>query len=157
MIELIHGSPDDKARKSSATGPCPTGTHTAKIAKCAGRESPFENVRTEENPKGLVVSVWLDIETGGQRYRIFEDIPVTRILRLNELLDACGLPHIDRATKAFEESNLEGRDVLVRVWHTQNGRAKAGEFMRATQQRSTATAAKPGRKAIASGMDDIPF
>jgi hypothetical protein len=76
---------------------------------------------------------------------------------LNELLDACMLPHIDTATKRFEESNLEGREILLRVYHSQNGRAKAGDFIRPTQQRTTATAAKPGRKAVRPGADEIPF
>jgi hypothetical protein len=158
MIDLIHGSSEDKARKSSgAGGPCPEGTYTATISKAEGRESPFENMKTTDNPRGLVVTLWFDIETGGQRYKVFEDIAVTRILRLNELLDACALPHIDTATKRFEESNLEGREILLRVYHSQNGRAKAGDFIRPTQQRTTATAAKPGRKAVRPGADEIPF
>jgi hypothetical protein len=158
MIDLIHGSSEDKARKSSgAGGPCPEGTYTATISKAEGRESPFENMKTPDNPRGLVVTLWFDIETGGQRYKVFEDIAVTRIMRLNELLDACALPHIDTATKRFEESNLEGREILLRVWHSQNGRAKAGDFIRPTQQRTTATAAKPGRKAVQPGADGIPF
>lgn len=109
MIDLIHGSSEDKARKSGGgSGPCPEGTYTATISKAEGRESPFENMKTPDNPRGLVVTLWFDIETGGQRYRVFEDVAVTRILRLNELLDACMLPHIDTATKRFEEANLEG-------------------------------------------------
>jgi hypothetical protein len=114
-------------------------------------------MKTPDNPRGLVVSLWFDIETGGQRYRVFEDVAVTRILRLNELLDACMLPHIDTATKRFEEANLEGREILLRVWHSQNGKAKAGDFIRPTQQRSTAAAAKPSRKAVQPGADGIPF
>jgi hypothetical protein len=158
MIDLIHGSSEDKARKSSgAVWCCPEGTYTATISKAEGRESPFENMKTPDNPRGLVVSLWFDIQIGGQRYRVFEDVAVTRIMRLNELLDACMLPHIDTATKRFEESNLEGREILLRVWHSQNGKAKAGDFIRPTQQRSTATAAKPGRKAVAPGADEIPF
>ena len=158
MIDLIHGSSEDKARKSGGgSGPCPEGTYTATISKAEGRESPFENMKTPDNPRGLVVSLWFDIETGGQRYRVFEDVAVTRILRLNELLDACALPHIDTATKRFEEANLEGREILLRVWHSQNGKAKAGDFIRPTQQRSTAAAAKPSRKAVAPGSDGIPF
>lgn len=158
MIDLIHGSSEDKARKSGGgSGPCPEGTYTATISKAEGRESPFENMKTTDNPRGLVVSLWFDIETGGQRYRVFEDVAVTRILRLNELLDACALPHIDTATKRFEESNLEGREILLRVWHSQNGKAKAGDFIRPTQQRSTAAAAKPSRKAVQPGADGIPF
>ena len=158
MIDLIHGSSEDKARKSGGgSGPCPEGTYTATISKAEGRESPFENMKTPDNPRGLVVSLWFDIETGGQRYRVFEDVAVTRILRLNELLDACGLPHIDTATKRFEEANLEGREILLRVWHSQNGKAKAGDFIRPTQQRSTAAAAKPSRKAVQPGADGIPF
>ena len=158
MIDLIHGSPEDKARKSGGgSGPCPEGTYTATISKAEGRESPFENMKTPDNPRGLVVSLWFDIETGGQRYRVFEDVAVTRILRLNELLDACALPHIDTATKRFEEANLEGREILLRVWHSQNGKAKAGDFIRPTQQRSTAAAAKPSRKAVQPGADGIPF
>ena len=158
MIDLIHGSIEDKARKSGGgSGPCPEGTYTATISKAEGRESPFENMKTPDNPRGLVVSLWFDIETGGQRYRVFEDVAVTRILRLNELLDACALPHIDTATKRFEEANLEGREILLRVWHSQNGKAKAGDFIRPTQQRSTAAAAKPSRKAVPPGADGIPF
>lgn len=158
MIDLIHGSSEDKARKSGGgSGPCPEGTYTATISKAEGRESPFENMKTPDNPRGLVVSLWFDIETGGQRYRVFEDVAVTRILRLNELLDACMLPHIDTATKRFEEANLEGREILLRVWHSQNGKAKAGDFIRPTQQRSTAAAAKPSRKAVQPGADGIPF
>lgn len=158
MIDLIHGSSEDKARKSGGgSGPCPEGTYTATISKAEGRESPFENMKTPDNPRGLVVSLWFDIETGGQRYRVFEDVAVTRILRLNELLDACALPHIDTATKRFEEANLEGREILLRVWHSQNGKAKAGDFIRPTQQRSTAAAAKPSRKAVQPGADGIPF
>ena len=158
MIDLIHGSSEDKARKSGgAGGLCPEGTYTATISKAEGRESPFENMKTPDNPRGLVVSLWFDIETGGQRYRVFEDVAVTRILRLNELLDACALPHIDTATKRFEEANLEGREILLRVWHSQNGKAKAGDFIRPTQQRSTAAAAKPSRKAVQPGADGIPF
>lgn len=158
MIDLIHGSSEDKARKSGGgSGPCPEGTYTATISKAEGRESPFENMKTPDNPRGLVISLWFDIETGGQRYRVFEDVAVTRILRLNELLDACALPHIDTATKRFEEANLEGREILLRVWHSQNGKAKAGDFIRPTQQRSTAAAAKPSRKAVQPGADGIPF
>lgn len=158
MIDVIHGSSEDKARKSGGgSGPCPEGTYTATISKAEGRESPFENMKTPDNPRGLVVSLWFDIETGGQRYRVFEDVAVTRILRLNELLDACMLPHIDTATKRFEEANLEGREILLRVWHSQNGKAKAGDFIRPTQQRSTAAAAKPSRKAVQPGADGIPF
>ena len=158
MIDLIHGSSEDKARKSGGgSGPCPEGTYTATISKAEGRESPFENMKTPDNPRGLVVSLWFDIETGGQRYKVFEDVAVTRILRLNELLDACMLPHIDTATKRFEEANLEGREILLRVWHSQNGKAKAGDFIRPTQQRSTAAAAKPSRKAVQPGADGIPF
>lgn len=158
MIDLIHGSSEDKARKSGGgSGPCPEGTYTATISKAEGRESPFENMKTPDNPRGLVVTLWFDIETGGQRYRVFEDVAVTRILRLNELLDACMLPHIDTATKRFEEANLEGREILLRVWHSQNGKAKAGDFIRPTQQRSTAAAAKPSRKAVQPGADGIPF
>lgn len=158
MIDLIHGSSEDKARKSGGgSGPCPEGTYTATISKAEGRESPFENMKTPDNPRGLVVSLWFDIETGGQRYRVFEDVAVTRILRLNELLDACMLPHIDTATKRFEEANLEGREILLRVWHSQNGKAKAGDFIRPTQQRSTAAAAKVSRKAVQPGADGIPF
>ena len=158
MIDVIHGSSEDKARKSGGgSGPCPEGTYTATISKAEGRESPFENMKTADNPRGLVVSLWFDIETGGQRYRVFEDVAVTRILRLNELLDACALPHIDTATKRFEEANLEGREILLRVWHSQNGKAKAGDFIRPTQQRSTAAAAKPSRKAVQPGADGIPF
>ena len=158
MIDLIHGSSEDKARKSGGgSGPCPEGTYTATISKAEGRESPFENMKTPDNPRGLVISLWFDIETGGQRYRVFEDVAVTRILRLNELLDACMLPHIDTATKRFEEANLEGREILLRVWHSQNGKSKAGDFIRPTQQRSTAAAAKPSRKAVQPGADGIPF
>ena len=158
MIDLIHGSSEDKARKSGGgSGPCPEGTYTATISKAEGRESPFENMKTPDNPRGLVVSLWFDIETGGQRYKVFEDVAVTRIMRLNELLDACMLPHIDTATKRFEEANLEGREILLRVWHSQNGKAKAGDFIRPTQQRSTAAAAKPSRKAVQPGADGIPF
>jgi len=157
MIDLIHGSGEDKARKSGGSGPCPEGTFTATISKAEGRESPFENMKTPDNPRGVVVTLWFDIETGGQRYKVFEDIAVTRIMRLNELLDACALPHIDTATKRFEESNLEGREILLRVYHSQNGRAKAGDYIRPTQQRSTAAAAKPSRKAVQPGADGIPF
>lgn len=138
-------------------GVCPEGTYRATITKAEGRESPFDNVRTADNPRGLEINLWLDIEHDGQRYRVFDSIAVTRILRLNELLDACGLPHIDTATKRFEESNLEGREILMRVWHSKSGKAKAGEFIRLPNEKRTATAPRVTRKAAQTNADDIPF
>ena len=145
MVELIHGTSDNTPRRPEVI---PEGTYAAEIVKAEGRESPFQNARPAWNPKGLEINLRFAVQVAGARMTAFDSIAVTKILRLNELLDAAGLPHITDDCKRFEETNLEGKVIGIRIYHNANGKAKVGEYLRVemvpghTPTKRTAAAAK---------------
>ena len=157
MFEVIHNSAEDKPR-NTPKAPCPEGTYLATIVKAEPRTSQYSV--SDDNPQGRELSIWLDIEHNGAVYRVFDSIAATKKYRLNELLDALQMPHIDNACRGLDEDQLTEKDVGVRVYHSASGKAKAGEYLRVDSlpkkaQRHTAAAPKVTKRAVRE--EDIPF
>jgi len=158
MVKVIHGSKENTPGGNKPEV-LPDGTYTFEIVKSEARQSPFENVKTADNPEGWEVNLWLDTTVNGKRYRLFDSIPVTKIYRLNEVLLAAGFPLITKDAGQFEESILEGRNVIARSYIGKNGKARVGEYLKDMARTLDAKPGKPKPKASATDLadSDIPF
>ena len=158
MVKVIHGSKENTPGGNKPEV-LPEGTYTFEIVKSEARQSPFENVKTADNPEGWEVNLWLDTTLDGKRYRLFESISVTKIYRLNEVLAAAGFPLLTKDAGQFEESILEGRSVRARSYIGKNGKARVGEYVKDLARTLDAKPGKPKPKASATDLadSDIPF
>jgi hypothetical protein len=152
VINVIHGSSDDKPKTTPGARneePLPAGTYEAEIAKSTARQSDFS--KTSDNPDGWEISLWLDVQHNGKRFRVFESIPATHVNRINEVLVACDLPKLTPKTHRIEEAVLEGQIVGIRTYVTKGNKARVGDFMRPKVKTTPA-------KTVAKVDDsDIPF
>lgn len=158
MVKVIHGSKENTPGGNKPEV-LPEGTYTFEIVKSEARQSPFENVKTTDNPEGWEVNLWLDTTLNGKRYRLFESIPVTKIYRLNEVLAAAGFALLTKDAPGFEESILEGQSIMARSFIGKNGKARVGEFVKDMARTLDAKPGKPKPKATATDLADadIPF
>jgi hypothetical protein len=158
MVKVIHGSKENTPGGNKPEV-LPDGTYTFEIVKSEARQSPFENVKTADNPEGWELNLWLDTSVNGKRYRLFDSIPVTKVYRLNEVLLAAGFPLLTKDAGQFEESILEGRSVIARSYIGKNGKARVGEYLYDTARTLDAKPSKPKPKASATDLadSDIPF
>lgn len=158
MVKVIHGSKENTPGGNKPEV-LPNGTYAFEIVKSEARQSPFDNVKTTDNPEGWEVNLWLDTTLDGKRYRLFESIAVTKIYRLNEVLAAAGFPLLTKDAKGFEETILEGRTVRVVTEIGKNGKARPKEYLKDMARTLDAKPGKPAAKATATDLadSDIPF
>lgn len=89
------------------------GKHTGKIVKAEFKFSQY--CKNKNNPKGECLSIWTDVyNTYNQRKRLFDDIPITDRLKLNELLYALDLPTTANVDE-IDILEIEGKTVGVIV------------------------------------------
>jgi len=90
------------------------GKHTGKIAKAELTTSQY--CQNNKNPNGDCLSVWVDVyNTYNERKRLFDNIPINNLLKLNELTDSLGLAPCSSVSELVERYNLEGQTVGVIV------------------------------------------
>ena len=89
------------------------GKHTGKIAKAEFKFSQY--CKNKSNPEGECLSIWTDVyNTYNERKRLFDDIPITDKLKLNELLDSLDLPTTANVDE-IDTLEIEGKTVGVIV------------------------------------------
>lgn len=89
------------------------GKYTGKIAKAEFKFSQY--CKNKSNPEGECLSIWTDVyNTYNERKRLFDDIPVTDKLKLDELLDALDLPTTANIDE-IDTLEIEGKTVGVIV------------------------------------------
>lgn len=156
-MKLIWNSGEEQEKKQPSTSNevLPAGEYQGEVVKSQSRQSQFDNVRTEANPEGWELSLWIDVYHDGKRYRVFDSIPVTHVNRISSALASAGLPVLAAGMKSFEESNLEGKTVTIRTFVSKAGKSRIGEYL-------APTAVIQGKKAGPSrggkvDMSEIPF
>lgn len=150
-MNIIHNSNDEQAKtKTTRTDKVlPAGTYEAEIVKATARQSEYS--KSNDNPDGWELSLWIDVQHQGERYRVFDGIPCTHVNRINEVLTACGLPRLTPKVARFEESVLEGCMPKIRTYVTKtSGKAKVGDYLEGQPR-----AAKPAATTVSE--DKIPF
>jgi len=150
-VNIIHNSNDEQAKtKTTRTDKVlPAGTYEAEIVKATARQSEYS--KSNDNPDGWELSLWIDVQHQGERFRVFESIPTTHVNRLNEVLAACDLPKLTPKIHRIEESNLEGHVVTIRTFVTKSNKARVGDFTKRTSKPS------PAKAAVKVDDSDIPF
>jgi hypothetical protein len=104
---------DEKEKRSSYKDILlDAGEYTAKIKKAEWTTSEY--MKTDYNPSGACLSVWVDIEYDGENKRIFDKISVTSPTKLNALREAVGLKPIKKGEN-FNEKPLVGKQVYVEI------------------------------------------
>jgi hypothetical protein len=133
----------------------PAGTYVAEITKAADRQSEY--AKTDANPEGWEVSLWLDIEHEGRRVRKFDSVKRSDPARMNEYLDACNLPALAPNQPELNPEVLEGHTVAVEVWIKRSGKNGIGMVkLHANNPAATKPAPKRAGK-VAPNADGIPF
>lgn len=131
----------------------PAGVYVAEIVKASDRQSEY--AKTDANPEGWEVSIWLDIEHEGQRVRKFDSIKRTDPARMNEYLAACNLPALAAKQPELNPEILNGHTVAVEIWIKRSGKNGVGAVKVHANNRGTQKAAPRAR--VSPGADGIPF
>jgi len=133
-MKLIDSSENEKKTSSGgkSNAVLPANTYRALIVKSEEAISPFPNVITTDNPQGIVLKVWADVNFKGERYRLFDDIPCTNHSRINDLITSAGQPPIPTGGDFNPQSVLEC-EITIRTYITQGGKHKIGNYVRALQ------------------------
>ena len=153
-MNIIHNSNDEQAKtKTTRTDKVlPAGTYEAEIVKATARQSEYS--KSNDNPDGWELSLWIDVHHEGKRFRVFNSIPITHVNRISQALAAAGLPVLSAGMKSFEESVLHGQTVTIRTFVSKAGKARIGDYI-------APKAVIPGKKAGPSrgkvDASDIPF
>ena len=157
-MKLIWNSGEESEKKQPSAivnDVLPAGEYEGEVVKSESRQSPFENVRTAANPEGWELSVWVDVQHNGKRYRLFDSIPITHTNRISSVMASAGLDVPSAGMTSINESKLMGETVTVRTFVSKAGKARIGDYL-------SPKAVIPGKKAGASrggkvDMSDIPF
>jgi len=157
-VKLIWNSGEEKARKEPTTvlqEVLPAGEHEAEVVKSESRQSPFDNVKTAQNPEGWELSLWLDVHVNGKRFRVFDGIPATHTERITTVLASAGLPVPSAGMKDFNEEVLLGRTVRIRTYLSKTtGKAKVGDYL---APKAVIEGKKAGPGKVKVDASDIPF
>lgn len=132
----------------------PAGMYVAEITKASERQSEY--AKTDANPDGWEISVWLDIQHEGRTVRKFDSVKRSDPTRMNEYLDACNLPALGPGQPELNPEILEGHTVAVELWVKRNGKNGVGK-VQVHANNPGATKAPAKRPAKPAKVDEIPF
>jgi hypothetical protein len=85
---------------------------------------------TERNPSGHCLSIWVDVDHGGQRHRVFASVATNWVAKLSEVAASAGVPGPVRGEPVWDEQQLVGTRVYV---ETGTYEAKSGRDAGATK------------------------
>jgi hypothetical protein len=103
----------------------PHGEHTGTIERV--NEQPGWRV-DDRNPSGDCLSIWIDVDHGGHRHRIFHTVASNWTRRLIEIANCAGVAPPSQGQEDWDEQTLVGATVRIESgsYIVQNG-PKAGE------------------------------
>jgi hypothetical protein len=103
----------------------PHGEHTGTIERVV--EQPGWRV-DDRNPSGDCLSIWIDVEHGGHRHRIFHTVASNWTRKLIEIANCAGVAPPTQGQEDWDEQTLVGATVRIESgsYIVQNG-PKAGE------------------------------
>lgn len=89
------------------------GKHTGKISNASFKFSQY--CKNKNNPDGECLSIWTDVyNTYNERKRLFDDIPITDLLKINELMVALELDPV-KSVDEVDTLQIEGKTIGVIV------------------------------------------
>lgn len=103
----------------------PHGEHTGTIERVV--EQPGWRV-DDRNPSGDCLSIWIDVEHGSQRHRIFHTVASNWTRKLIDIANCAGIAPPSQGEPDWDEQTLVGATVRIESgsYIVQNG-PKAGE------------------------------
>ncbi len=150
-MKLIWNSEPD----SNANYLLPIGDHVAEVEKAEERKSQYER---KGNPDGTCLVLQMTVQSGGKTIRLFDWIDCNMISRITDVLASAGRPVPSNGMENFEESQLVGQTVHIKVKHVVN---KKGETVPVIDRYLAPKAVIAGKKAAPSRAkvdhSDIPF
>lgn len=110
-MKLIWNSEEESSRDYLL----PAGEYEAEIVKAQERESAYK--KSASNPNGVSLNLQLSVQHSGKSVTLFDWIPCTDIKRISDVLASAGRPVPSSGLQHFEESQLDGQSVRIRVEH----------------------------------------
>lgn len=157
-MKLIWDSGEEKARKEPTTVSqevLPAGEYDAEVVKSEQRQSTQSWMKTDANPEGWELTLWLDVHVNGKRFRVFDGIAATHTERTKTVLASAGLPVPAKGMKEWNEEVLLGTTVRIRTYLSKTtGKAKVGDYI---ASKSVIPVKKPGTSKVQVDASDIPF
>jgi hypothetical protein len=133
----------------------PAGVYVAEITNASERQSDY--AKSDGNPDGWEISVWLDIQHEGKRVRRFDSVRRNNPQRMNEYLAACNLPSLGPTQPELNPDAMIGHAIAVELWIGRNGKNRVGAVkVHANNPAATKPAPKRAGK-VAPNADGIPF